>query len=69
MIYINRYFMPENNRTYYIVKEVGLVLNLSPITIRRYIKEKRIKGFYKLAKEWRIEKEDLESFIKAVKNK
>ena len=60
--------MPENNQSYFIVKEVGAILNLSPITIRRYIKEKKIKGFYKLGKEWRIEKEDLEMFIKEVKN-
>jgi excisionase family DNA binding protein len=68
LIDINRYIMPENNQSYYIVKEVGQILNLSPITIRRYIKEKKIKGFYKLGKEWRIEKEDLEKFIKEVKN-
>jgi excisionase family DNA binding protein len=44
-----------------------VILNLSPITIRRYIKNQKIKGFYKLGKEWRIEKEDLEKFIKEVK--
>jgi excisionase family DNA binding protein len=60
--------MLENNQSYYIVKEVSAILNLSPITIRRYIKDKKIKGFYKLGKEWRIEKEDLEKFIKEVKN-
>jgi excisionase family DNA binding protein len=60
--------MLENNQSYYIVKEVGEILNLSPITIRRYIKDQKIKGFYKLGKEWRIEKEDLERFIKGVKN-
>jgi excisionase family DNA binding protein len=59
--------MLENNQSYYIVKEVSAILNLSPITIRRYIKDKKIKGFYKLGKEWRIEKEDLEKFIKEVK--
>lgn len=60
--------MPEKTKSYYIVKEVGEILNLSPITIRRYIKDQKIKGFYKLGKEWRIEKEDLEKFIKEVKN-
>jgi excisionase family DNA binding protein len=59
--------MLENNQSYYIVKEVSVILNLSPITIRRYIKNQKIKGFYKLGKEWRIEKEDLEKFIKEVK--
>lgn len=68
LIDINRYIMPEKTKSYYIVKEVGEILNLSPITIRRYIKEKKIKGFYKLGKEWRIEKEDLDKFIEEVKN-
>ena len=61
--------MLENQKPYYIVKEVSQILTLSIVTIRRYIKDKKIKGFYKMGKEYRIEKEDLEKFIKAVKNK
>jgi len=61
--------MLENQKPYYIVKEVSQILALSIVTIRRYIKDKKIKGFYKMGKEYRIEKEDLESFIKVVKNK
>jgi len=61
--------MSEKTINYYTVKEVGELLNLSPITIRRYIKGQKIKGFYKLGKEYRIEKEDLEKFIKEVKNR
>ncbi len=61
--------MLKKTKSYYIVKEVSKILDLSIVTIRRYIKNRKIKGFYKLGKEWRIEKEDLEKFIKEVKNK
>jgi excisionase family DNA binding protein len=60
--------MPDQQKTYYIVPEVAKIVNLSIITIRRYIKDKKIQGFYKMGKEFRIEKEDLEKFIKEVKN-
>jgi len=61
--------MVNNQKSYYIVKEVSEILNLSIVTVRRYIKAKTIPGFYKLGKEYRIEKEDLERFIKEAKNK
>jgi excisionase family DNA binding protein len=61
--------MSETKLNYYIVSEVAKILNLSIVTIRRYIKLKKIKGFYKMGKEYRIEKLDLEKFIKEVKNK
>lgn len=60
--------MPKSQKPYYIVKEVSKMLNLSIVTIRRYIKDKKIKGFYKLGKEWRVEKKDLENFLKDVKS-
>lgn len=60
--------MLDQQKTYYIVYEVAKILSLSIITIRRYIKDKKIQGFYKMGKEYRIEKEDLEKFIKEVKN-
>jgi excisionase family DNA binding protein len=55
-------------KTFYTIPEVAKILVKSEVTIRRYIKANLIKGFYKLGKEWRIEKEDLEKFIKEVKN-
>jgi excisionase family DNA binding protein len=61
--------MVNNLKSYYIVKEVSEILDLSIVTIRRYIKDQKIKGFYKLGKEYRIEKEDLEKFIKEIKGK
>jgi excisionase family DNA binding protein len=55
-------------KTYYTAKEACLLLNLSVITIRRYIKAKKIKGFYKVGREWRIEKPDFEKFLEELKN-
>jgi len=55
-------------KSYYTVHEACQLLNLSVVTIRRYIKNKKVQGFYKMGREWRIEKEKLEEFIKNVKN-
>jgi len=60
--------MQDHEKTYYTVPEVAKILNLSVITIRRYIKDKKIQGFYKMGKEYRIEIEDLERFIEEIKN-
>ena len=54
-------------KTYYTIPEVAKELNLSVVTVRRYVNRK-IKGFYKMGKEWRIEKEKLEAFLKELKN-
>lgn len=59
----------EPAKTYYTIVEVANELNLSVVTIRRYVKDKKIKGFYKMGKEWRIEKEKLEAFFEEIKNK
>jgi len=55
-------------KTYYTIPEVAKELNLSVVTVRRYVKDKKIKGFYKMGREWRIEKEKLEAFLEEVKN-
>ena len=46
----------------YSVSEVQEILGLSQRQIYRLIKGKEIKAF-KIGKEWRIKKEDLEAFI------
>lgn len=58
-----------DQKTFYIIPDVAKLLFKSEVTVRRYIKNNQIKGWYKMGKEWRIEKEDLESFINEVKNK
>ena len=55
-------------KTFYTIPEVAQHLFKSQVTIRRYIKNNIIKGFYKMGREWRIEKVDLERFIKEVKS-
>lgn len=55
-------------KSYYTVHETCQLLNLSVVTIRRYIKNKKVQGFYKMGREWRIEKEKLEAFLEEIKN-
>jgi excisionase family DNA binding protein len=57
--------MPE--KSFYIIPEVAKIIFKSEVTVRRYVKSGFIKGFYKMGKEWRIEKEDLEKFINQTK--
>jgi len=58
----------QPTKTYYTIPEVAEQLNLSVVTVRRYVKDKKIKGFYKMGKEWRLEKEKLTVFLEALKN-
>jgi len=50
------------NQEFYTVREIMKLLNLSRLTIYRYIEAKKIKT-YKFWLEYRIEKKDLEQFI------
>lgn len=52
---------------YYTLKEVAKKLRVSNMTIFRYIKAKKLKA-YKLEKEWRIDSNDLEEFLKTRSN-
>jgi len=58
----------QPTKTYYTIPEVAKQLNLSAVTIRRYVKDKKIKGFYKMGKEWRLEKEKLAVFLEEIKS-
>ena len=58
-----------DEKTFYTIPEVAKILVKSEVTIRRYIKSKSILGWYKMGKEWRIEKDVLKKFIEEVKNK
>jgi len=52
---------------YLTVTQVSKELKLSLLTIRRYIKAKKLKA-YKLGRQYRIEIKDFEEFIEGVKN-
>ena len=58
----------QPTKTYYTIPEVAKQLNLSVVTVRRYVKDKKIKGFYKMGKEWRLEKEKLVVFLEELQN-
>jgi len=47
---------------FYTVDQLAQILDLHPRTIRRYIRENRLKAL-KVGGEWRIRKEDAEMFI------
>ena len=47
---------------YYTVDQVAKKLNLSLLTIRRYIKAKKLSA-YKIGREYRIEKVDFDKFM------
>lgn len=49
------------------VDEVAEYLKMNPQVIRRWLREKKLPG-YKVGREWRIAKEDVDNLIKANKN-
>ncbi|MHB0978876.1 MAG: helix-turn-helix domain-containing protein [Thermoleophilia bacterium] len=48
----------------YTVNQVAEMLQTAPLTIRRYLKAGKIRGF-KVGKDWRITESDLQAFIDA----
>lgn len=62
MISIDNKIMHE----FYTVEEIADMLKISKLTIYRYIKAKRLVA-YKMAKSFRIKKEDFEKFLESRK--
>ncbi|NLG07068.1 helix-turn-helix domain-containing protein [Candidatus Peribacteria bacterium] len=54
-------------KEFYLTEEVAALLRVSPMTIYRNIKAKKLTA-YKFGKEWRIRREDLEAFLQAHKH-
>lgn len=52
---------------FYSVQEIAGILKLDPVTIRRYIKDGKIRCI-KFGKDYRITKENFMEFIKRVEN-
>jgi len=46
----------------YSVKELEKILPITPLTIRQYLRSKKIKG-QKIGKNWYVSKQDLEAFL------
>jgi excisionase family DNA binding protein len=58
-------FMEDNDmEEVFTPEEVAKYLKVAPKTIREYLKAGKLKGF-KMGKQWRIRKRDLEAFIDA----
>ena len=47
----------------YSIRELAKILPVTPLTIRKYIREGKIKG-HKIGKNWYVTKENLEVFLK-----
>lgn len=58
----------EKDKPYYTAKELAEMLSMNVMTIYRYIKAKRLKA-YKIGKEFRIEREEFERFLKTTSTK
>ena len=58
----------QSDKLYYTAKELAEMLSLNVMTIYRYIKAKRLKAF-KIGKEFRIEREEFERFLKNTSTK
>lgn len=56
----------ELDKDFYTIKQITGILQLSRLTIYRYIDDGKLKT-YKFGKEHRIKKEDFESFLEAHK--
>jgi len=50
------------NDTYLSIQEISKLLNIAPLTVRRWIKQKKLKAV-KAGKQWRILKSDLALFL------
>jgi len=53
----------EDELTPYTPEDTSKILNISPLTLRNWLRAKKIKGV-KVGREWRILKKDLEQFLK-----
>ena len=58
----------KNKEEFYTAKELAEKLRVNIMTIYRYIKASKIKA-YKIGKEFRIDKEEFNKFLKKVKTK
>lgn len=57
-----------NNKQFYTAQELAETLGYNIMTIYRYIKSGKLKA-YKTGKEFRIDIEEFQSFLKKVKTK
>jgi len=57
-----------NNKQFYTAQELAETLGYNIMTIYRYIKSGKLKA-YKIGKEFRIDIEEFQSFLKKVKTK
>jgi excisionase family DNA binding protein len=55
--------MPESQERYLSPDDVAKKLNISPLTVRRWLKAGKMKGV-RVGRLWRVRESDLEAFLK-----
>lgn len=60
--------MKKQKEDFYLAEELATKLRVNIMTIYRYIKAGKLKA-YKIGKEYRIDKQEFQSFLNTVKTK
>ena len=55
------------NENYIGIDDAALFLNIKPVTLRKWIKEKRVPA-YKIGKQWKFKQTELENWVKSGKS-
>ena len=55
------------NENYISIEDAALFLNIKPVTLRKWIKEKRVPA-YKIGKQWKFKQTELENWVKSGKS-
>lgn len=57
---------PMTDEQYYSINEVATLVKVTYLTVYRWIQAKKLPA-YKIGKQYRVKKEDLDAFIKSYK--
>jgi len=55
------------NENYISIEDAALFLNIKPVTLRKWIKEKNVPA-YKIGKQWKFKQSELEEWVKSGKS-
>lgn len=55
------------NENYIGIEEAALFLNIKPVTLRKWIKDKNVPA-YKIGKQWKFKQSELEEWVKSGKS-
>jgi len=61
------YDMSNLNENYISIEDAGLFLNVKPVTLRKWIKDKNVPA-HKIGKQWKFKRSELEEWVKSGKS-